>query len=78
MRHRWLRPEDYLPSIASRLDVSDELKSRLMSEALSVLANKRIHGSPKCIAATALYAAPRELNVDLSMERVARAAGVSV
>ena len=49
-----------------------------MSEARSILASKRMHGSPKCMAATALYAASRKLSVNLSMERVAKAAGVSV
>jgi len=78
VRHRWLRPEDYLPSIASRLDVSEELRSRLMSEALTILASRRIHGSPKCVAATALYAVARKLGVNLSMESVAKAAEVSV
>ena len=50
----------------------------MMSEALSMLASERVHGSPKCIAATALYTASRKLNVDLSMESVAKAAGVSM
>jgi len=44
VKHRWLKLERYLPSIASRLNVSGELRAKLVSEALSILASKRIQG----------------------------------
>ena len=47
-----------------------------MSEALSILASKRIKGSPRSIAALAIYAAARKLGLYISREEVAEAAGV--
>ncbi|RLF12633.1 MAG: hypothetical protein DRJ69_00780 [Thermoprotei archaeon] len=65
-------------SIASKLCASGELRARLVSEALSILASKRIKGSPRSIAALAIYAAARKLGLHILREQVAEAAGVSI
>jgi len=41
-----------------------------------MLARRRVKGSPRSVAALAVYAVARRLGLDLSRDEVARAAGV--
>ena len=61
----------------SRLDVHEELRAKLVSEALNMLASKKTQGSPRSLAALAIYAAARRLGLHLSRNEIAEVAGVS-
>jgi len=62
-----------LKALASRLPkLSGENRARLLVEALNLLSQQKIHGSPKTLVAVALYIAAERLGVDVSMYRVAK------
>ena len=77
VKHRWIPPEHYLISVVSKLKLAGEFRAKLVAEALNILSCRRVHGSPRTLAALALYAAAKRLRANLSMAEVAEAASVS-
>lgn len=71
-------PSQYLPRLASSLEVSSEAE-RLSRELLKVVTEAGVHGgkSPAGLAAAALYAAARLTNEQLTQETVSNAGYVS-
>ena len=73
-----VRPSEFVPRLASKLDVSDALRRRALALSKHHYETGMSNGRhPSGVAAASIYEATREHNLTLTQQQIADAAGVS-